>query len=162
MMCGPRATICSGRIPVVLTENDAKMTPFLHHHGAAVRRRREDDDLARVPGRRRAAREPRRQDAARARADGRLPRLPAGRDGGCGAVLGARARAEARGGGLAGAPGHETNYVVAQYDAIFSVGDRRTRPPRGPPWDTSELGLLGSWVLVPCVGGVGAPSSRSS
>ena len=41
--------------------------------------------------------------------------------------------------GLAGAPGHETNYVVAQYDAIFSVGDRRNEVwiPLAPghPWD---------------------------
>lgn len=27
--------------------------------------------------------------------------------------------------GLTGAPGHDDNYVLAQYDAIFSVGDRR-------------------------------------
>ena len=41
--------------------------------------------------------------------------------------------------GLSGAPGHETNYVVAQYDAIFSVGDRRNEVwiPLAPghPWD---------------------------
>ena len=41
--------------------------------------------------------------------------------------------------GLSGAPSHETNYVVAQYDAIFSVGDRRNEvwipPAPGHPWD---------------------------
>ena len=41
--------------------------------------------------------------------------------------------------GLTGAPGHENNYVVAQYDAIFSVGDRRNEVwiPLAPghPWD---------------------------
>ena len=41
--------------------------------------------------------------------------------------------------GLSGAPGHENNYVVAQYDAIFSVGDRRNEVwiPLAPghPWD---------------------------
>ena len=37
---------------------------------------------------------------------------------------------------MLGAPGHETNYVVAQYDAIFSVGDRRNEVRyrrAGPP-----------------------------
>ena len=37
--------------------------------------------------------------------------------------------------GLTGAPGHETNDVVAQYDAIFSVGDRRNEV-----WITARAG----------------------
>ena len=94
-----------------------------------------------------------------------MPRLPPGRDGGRGSVLGGAAikacgasdlhaidatsaahRYWAReleqklaADGLSGAPGHETNYVVAQYDAIFSVGDRRNEVwiPLAPghPWD---------------------------
>mmetsp|Transcript_21802 Transcript_21802/g.65345 ORF Transcript_21802/g.65345 Transcript_21802/m.65345 type:complete len:360 (+) Transcript_21802:152-1231(+) len=41
--------------------------------------------------------------------------------------------------GLEPAPGHDDNYVVAQYDAIFSVGDRRNEIwiplADGHPWD---------------------------
>ena len=101
---------------------------------------------------------------ARARADGRVPRLPPGRDRGRGAVPGARTRADceySHSGGrplrMIRAPATRPTGVVAQYDAIFSVGDRRNEVAEiplsaGPPWDddilTADLGL-GSWCARP-------------